>query len=80
MDCGEVDQQRRVLGWVPLTVTGVGVEHLLDDEELFVPVGLTPAVGVGLRRTVRNLLQTPLTVVPDPVDLRMLLEEGGGQG
>lgn len=69
-----------ILAAVDLTVTWVSVQHLLDDEQLLIPVGLPPAISVGLGGAVGDLLQTPLAVIPYPIYLRVLLEEGGGQG
>lgn len=37
-----------VMAAVAFTITGVGVQHLLDDEQLLVPVGLPPAISVCL--------------------------------
>lgn len=79
-DCGiEVRSGVRRQTRTP-TVTGISVEHLLDNEKLLVPVRLAPCMWIRRRRSVGDLGKTPLAVVPDPVNLRMLLQEGGSEG
>jgi hypothetical protein len=56
-----------------LTVAGISVEHLVDNEQLAIPVGFAPFKGFGvlffLLKALRHMLETPAPMIPKPVHL-----------
>jgi hypothetical protein len=61
------------------TVSGIRLEHFLHDVELFGPIGFSPPIMI-LIWAVWNILKTPPTVVPNPVNLWVLAEGCHRQG
>jgi hypothetical protein len=50
------------------TIPRIGVEHPFYDEELSFPSRPSPRLNIGRIRFLRDMLETPSPMIPDPVD------------
>jgi hypothetical protein len=65
------------------TIACISIQHTIDDNQFAFPILLPPAFTIHIPsfhgRLVWYMSKTPVSVIPDPVDLRVLLEEYSGQ-
>jgi hypothetical protein len=57
-----------------LTIPRIHIQHLLDNEHFLLPIILPPAKmirSISISWTGRDILETPASVIPNPIDLGM---------
>lgn len=67
----------KALMWRRRTVPRIHIQHLLDQPQLDLPELIPPPFS--LVRSEGYVLETPLAVVPYPIDLRVDLQVGSGE-